>query len=92
MHCSIGDALFVDQTFERIEPVPVIAFARIGIASGLRALDFLGQRVGPFGPGEQAALMQRQRHGEGLRLPRLAKHRPVLVPRHPRYRVHAGSR
>ena len=73
------DALGRDQPLQRRQPVPVIGLAGVGIAFGLRALDFLGERGGPFVPGEQAALMQRQRHRKGLRFPGLAKHRAVGV-------------
>ena len=66
------------------EPVAVIGLAGIGIAGRLRALDLVAERRRPFGPGEHAALVQRQRHGEGLRLPRLAEHRAVVVARNAR--------
>ena len=76
------DALGGDERFQRGEPVPVIGLAGVGIAFGLRALDLRAQRLRPFLPGEDAGLVQRQRHGEGARLPRLAKYRAVLVAGH----------
>jgi hypothetical protein len=39
--------------------MPVIGIAAVGIASRLCAPDFIGERRGPFFPGEEAALMQR---------------------------------
>src|SRR5579864_3760617 len=96
----VGDAFLGDQAFERIEPVVVIGVARIGVARRLGALDLAGEGRRPFGPGKQPALMQRQRHREGLRLPWLAEHRPLLTARQTGQignggeveRAHAGSR
>ena len=88
----VGDALRGDDALERIEPVPVIGLAGIGIAGRLRALDLLAEHRRPFRPGEQAARMQRERHGEGLRLPRLAEHRAFLVARNARHRVDRAAR
>ena len=39
----IGDAFLGDHPFERREPVPVVGFAGVGIAGGLRLLDFGGE-------------------------------------------------
>ena len=86
----IGDALLGDQAFERGEPVPVIGVAAVGVARRLRALDLRGKRRRPFRPGEEAAAIERQRHREGLRLPRLVKDRPALVARQARHR-HGSS-
>ena len=36
---AIGDVFLGDEMFERVEPVPVVGFAGIGIAGRLRALD-----------------------------------------------------
>src|SRR6185369_15766144 len=71
----VGHALLRDEAFERVEPMMIIGLAGVGIALALSALDLLGERRGPFGPLEQSALVQRQRHGEGLRLPWLAEYR-----------------
>src|SRR5205807_6563673 len=60
-------------------PMPVITLAGVGIALRLRPLDLFGERCRPFGPGEQATLMQGQRHRKGLRLPRCAEHRAIIV-------------
>src|SRR5262249_2947215 len=67
--------------FERVEPVPVIGLTGIGIAGGLRALDLIGEGGRPFRPGEQAALVQCERHGEGLRLPWFAEDGPFGIAR-----------
>ena len=75
--------------FQRCQPVPVIGLAGVRIALGLRALDLIGEGCGPLGPGEQSALMQRERHRKGLRFPGLAKHRAVVVARNAR---HGGGR
>ena len=77
----VGHALLGDDALERVEPVPVIGLAGVGIAGRLRALDLVRQGRRPFGPGEQPARVQRERHREGLRLPRLAEHRAFRVAR-----------
>src|SRR3954449_3484683 len=51
--CAIGHALLGDEALQRIEPVPIIRLARVGIAGALRALDLVGERGGPLRPGEQ---------------------------------------
>src|SRR5205823_27176 len=53
-----GDPLGGHELLERGEPVTIIRCAQIGITSGLRAVDLLGQSRRPFGPGENAALME----------------------------------
>src|SRR5580692_8125875 len=94
-------ALGRDQPLQRREPMPIIGLAGIGIAFRLSALDLFGQRRGPFFPDEEAALVQRMRHGKGLRLPGLAKYRAIIVARKARHRAgrtrrgrvhHAASR
>jgi hypothetical protein len=75
--------------------VAVVGVAQVGVAGGLRGRYLLRQRLGPFGPAEQAAPVQRQRHGEGLRLPGLGEHRLAALLRHAgqQRRLHAaGSR
>src|SRR5580704_600495 len=92
-------ALGRDQPLQRREPMPIIGLA--GIAFRPSALDLFGQRRGPFFPDEEAALVQRKRHGKGLRLPGLAKYRAIIVARKARHRAgrtrrgrvdHAASR
>src|SRR3989304_6064344 len=61
------------------EPVAVVGLSCIGVTRGLRALDLLGERCSPFAPGEEPALVQRERHRESLGLPRLADHRAFRV-------------
>ena len=94
---GVGDALFRDEAFEGVEPVAVVCLAGVGIAGRLRPLDLGAERRRPFRPGEQAAGMEREGHGEGLRLPRLAKHRAFGVAGNARNGDglpihHAGSR
>src|SRR5204863_416452 len=50
-------------------------------AAGARRDELGRERVGPLAPGEGAAPVQRNRHREGLRLPRRAEHRPRVVAR-----------
>tara|TARA_R110002096_G_scaffold285894_1_gene479606 strand:+ start:850 stop:1026 length:177 start_codon:yes stop_codon:yes gene_type:complete len=57
----------------------VVGLAGVGVAGSLGVLDLVGQRRGPFGPGEQAAGVQLHGHGEGLRLPGFGENRAVLV-------------
>jgi hypothetical protein len=80
----IGHALFGNKPLQGVEPVPVISLAGIGIPRRLRALDFRAERLRPFRPGEQAALVERKRHGEGLGFPRLAKDGAFVVARNAR--------
>src|SRR5690606_1852557 len=79
------DAFLRDKALECRAPVQAIGLAGVGIARGLRALDLAGARRRPFRPGEQGASVQRHRHGEGLRLPRLAEHRALVVARNARH-------
>ena len=44
----VGHALLGDEALERVEPVAVVGLAGVGIARGLRALDLVGERRGPF--------------------------------------------
>src|SRR5215510_39613 len=100
-HGAVGHAFGRDEALERVEPVPVVSLAGVGIACSLCALDFLAERCGPFVPCEQATLMQRERHRKRLRLPGLPKHRPLGVARDARHGLggatgssridHAGS-
>ena len=48
----------VRPALQRGQPVGVVGVTEIGVAGGLRDTDLPCQRLGPFGPGEQAALMQ----------------------------------
>src|SRR5262249_37566620 len=67
--------------------MPVIGLASVGIAGGLRALDFLREHRRPLRPREQPALMQGDRHREGLRLPRLAENRAFCIARNARHGI-----
>src|SRR5580704_4920676 len=75
----VGDAFFGDDALQCSEPMMIIGLAGVGIAGGLRLLDLVAQRRRPFRPGEQAALVERQRQRKRFRLPRLAEYRPVVV-------------
>jgi hypothetical protein len=75
----VGHAFLGHQPLQRVEPMPIVGLAGVGIARRLRPLDLVGKRRGPLRPGEQPALIQRERHREGLRLPRLAEHRPLGI-------------
>jgi hypothetical protein len=81
-------ALVGHEAFERGEPVPVVGVAGVWIAGCLCGGDLRGERLGPLDPGEEAALMQRQRHREGLCFPGLLEHRAVGVARHARRERH----
>src|ERR1700733_9950078 len=67
----VGDALLGDDALQRGEPVMIIGLAGVGIAGGLRLLDLVTERRRPFRPGEQAALVERQRQRKRFRFPRL---------------------
>src|SRR5258708_29500643 len=82
-----GDALLGNQAFQRRQPVPVIGLAGVGITAGLRACNFVGERCRPFVPGEQAPLMQRQRHRKSLRFPGFAKYRAIIVAGNARHGI-----
>ena len=71
-----GDAFFGDEALQRLEPVPVIGFAGVGRRPAWARFDLGGTARRPFGPGEQSALVQGERHRESLRLPRLANTGP----------------
>src|SRR3954468_1154092 len=80
-HLSTRYALLGNQPLQRGKPVAIISYAGIGISSALGPLDLLSQRRCPLGPGEHTAPLKRECHGEGLRFPRLAEHRSLLVMR-----------
>src|SRR6476660_1777114 len=76
---AVGETLVCDHLLQRGEPMPVVALPGAGIAGGLPFLDFLAEGRRPILPGEDARLMQRDGHGEGTRLPRIANGRPLLI-------------
>src|SRR5258708_38044512 len=78
----VGDALFGDDALQRGEPMVIVGLAGVGIAGGLRLLDLVAECCRPFLPGEQAALVERQRQREGFRLPRLAEEPPSVITPH----------
>src|ERR1700676_5529661 len=88
----VGDALFGDDAFKRSEPMMIISLAGIGIAGDLRLLDLVAERCRPFLPGEQAALVERQRQRERFRFPGFAEHRPVVVARNAADRLRRALR
>src|SRR5207253_3476863 len=51
-------ALLNYHALERGEPVPIIGLASVRVPARLRALDFGGQHRGPFGPGENPAVVE----------------------------------
>src|SRR5579883_1000414 len=77
----IDEALGGDNAFKRGEPMAIVGLARVGIAGGLRFPDLLAKGLRPFLPGEHAAFVERHGKRKRLRLPRLAKPRPVIVAR-----------
>src|SRR4051794_35726049 len=89
---GIRHAFLGDEALQRVEPVAIVSLARVGIARALRALDLLGERGRPLRPAEQPALVQRERHREGLRLPWLAEHRAVRVARDARHFLRGALR
>ena len=58
-----------------------VAIARLIELHGADRGDLASQRLRPFAPGEQAALVQQQCGGERQRLPWLTKHWPTVVVR-----------
>ena len=77
----VSQALGGDQALQRGQPVLVISRAVVGLTARGGGPQFVGQRRGPLRPGEMAALRQRDREGERLRLPRLGEHRSAVVAR-----------
>ena len=70
----------------------IIGLAGVGIAGGLRFFDFFAERGGPFPPGKQAALVERDGERKSLRLPRLAKHRAIVIARNALHRLRRALR
>ena len=73
------DAFLSDQPLEGRKPVSIVGLAGVRVSGSLRAFDFVPECRRPLSPGEQTALLERDRHGEGLRFPRLAEYRSLLV-------------
>ena len=86
----IGQALVRDQALQGGQPVLVVARAVVGFAASGGRPQFVRQGRGPLGPGEVAALRERDRERERLGLPRLGEHRAVLVTRQPERRQALG--
>jgi hypothetical protein len=74
---------FRDHAFECRKPMVIVGFSGIGIAGGLRFLDFLAKHTRPLAPGKQTSFVQRQRHGKRMGFPGGAKDRAVSVARNP---------
>src|SRR5581483_4081272 len=87
-----GDTLLSHHPFERREPMIVVGLAGVGIACGLRLLDLVRKHCSPFGPLEQAAVIQMQRHGECLRFPWFAEHRTFRIARDAGYSLNGVAR
>src|SRR4029077_16646251 len=66
----IGQPFGRDQALESRQPMVVVMRAIVG-----RAFEFLGERGGPFAPGEVPLLGEPDCKRECLRLPGLGKHR-----------------
>src|SRR5271169_5572548 len=75
----VGKVFGGNETFKRGKPVLIVGLARVGIAASLRFFNFIAERGGPLGAGKHSALLERLRKREGLRLPRLAKHRAIAA-------------
>src|SRR3954447_19321074 len=88
----VRQAFLADNAFQCIEPMAVIRGARIRIAGSLRPLYLVSQHGRPFRPAEDSAFLQRNGHGEGMRLPGRAKDRPVIVARNPGHGLGSESR
>jgi hypothetical protein len=58
-HLGIGKALGGDDALKRVEPMMIVSLAGIGIAGSLRLFDLVAEHGRPFGPGKDAALVQR---------------------------------
>src|SRR5918993_4997012 len=69
----------------------VVGRAVAGIALGLGALDLPRERLRPLAPGEEAALVQREREGKGLRFPGLAENRPAIFAPRDRHGVSCNT-
>ena len=68
-------ALARGEALERREPVAIVILAGVGLAAAAHFADHFRERRRPFLPGEEAALVQRQRHRERLRFPRRVEDR-----------------
>src|SRR4051812_4701742 len=87
----IGHAPFDDEALERREPVVVVGLAGVGVAVGSRTFDLGRECGGPLGPGEDAPLVEHQRHRERLGLPWRAEHRALAVAWNSQYGLDHGA-
>ena len=74
-----GQAFGLQQRLQGVQPVVVVGVAQVGVALALGVGDGLAQGLRPLAPTEQAALVQRQGHGESLGLPGSAENRSGIV-------------
>src|SRR5690242_7338127 len=78
-HATLDQAFFRNNALKGGEPMAVISLAGIGIAGRLRLLDLIAERCRPFAPGEDTALVERNRQCKGFRLPRRPKNWAITI-------------
>src|SRR4030095_13820223 len=81
-----GRAFCGDHALERREPMVVVGFSCIGIASGLRFLDLLTKHRGPLGPSKETFFVHSQRHRKRMGFPGCAEDWAIRVTRNARKR------
>src|SRR5262249_37087972 len=75
----IRERLRSDETFERRQPVFVVARAVVWVTTIRRGLEFIGQRSRPLFPGEVALGGKAHSERKGLGVPRLGEDRTSVV-------------
>ena len=76
-----GEALLDQEMLQRLAPALVIIRAIAAAAIRQRLADLATERLRPFIGAEDAAILQGDDEGEGLRLPGLSEDRPLGIAR-----------
>ena len=77
----LGKTFGRHETLQSSQPMLIVMGAVVGFAAVGGGCEFLGQRPGPFFPGEVTLMGKLYGKREGLGLPCFGKRRPIFIPR-----------
>ncbi len=71
---TLGQIFFSSEPLQGGEPMLIVAFARILLATRFSFFKHTTQTLGPFLPGDQTRFVEFHDHGKSLSLPRFLKY------------------